>query len=64
MTLQNFYKLSSLIKIHLIFNTNNIKQQIDISLQLAIFLRRLAISNIFIICTLFDITEGIVILYT
>ncbi len=61
---QNFYKLSSLIKTHLIFNTNNIKQQADISLQLAIFLRRLAISDIFTICTLFGIAENTVILYT
>ncbi|CAI2201791.1 20201_t:CDS:1, partial [Funneliformis geosporum] len=41
------------------------KQQADVSLQLAVFLRRLASKgDIFTICVLFGIAEGTVILYT
>jgi len=43
---QNFYNLSSLIKTHPIFNTNGTKQQADVFLQLAVFLRRLTVSDI------------------
>ena len=64
MTPQNFYNLSSLIKTHPIFNTNGTKQQADVSLQLAVFLRRLTVSDIFTICALFGVAEGTVILYT
>ena len=64
MTSQNFYNLSSLIKTHPIFNTNSTKQQADVSLQLAVFLRRLTVSDIFTICALFGVAEGTVILYT
>ena len=46
MTPQNFYNLYSLIKTHPIFNTNGTKQQADVSLQLAVFLRRLATGDI------------------
>ncbi|CAI2170062.1 15055_t:CDS:2, partial [Funneliformis geosporum] len=64
MTPINFYKLLSLIKTYPIFNTNNNKQQADISLQLAVFLHRLASKgDIFTICALFGIAEGTVILY-
>jgi hypothetical protein len=64
MTPQNFYKLSSLIETHPIFSTNSTNQQADVSLQLAVFLRRLAIGDIFSICALFGVAEGTVILYT
>ena len=64
MTPQNFYKLSSLIETHPIFSTNSTNQQADVSLQLAVFLRRLSIGDIFSICALFGVAEGTVILYT
>jgi hypothetical protein len=61
---ETFKSLVNLIKNHLIFQSNNLKQQAPVELQLAVFLRRLGSRNdIFSICSNYGIAEGTVILF-
>ena len=61
---ESFKILVNLLNTHSIFQSNNVKQQAPVELQLAVFLRRLGSKeNIFSICSRYGIAEGIVILY-
>jgi len=61
---ESFKSLTNLLKDHLIFVSNNNKQQVPVEFQLAVFLRRLGSKeDIFSICSRYGIAEGTVILY-
>ncbi len=65
MTSESFKKLVQLISSHNIFKSNSQRKQAPVELQLAIFLHRIGSrSDIFNICSKFDIGEGTVVLYT
>src|SRR6266540_597801 len=65
MTSESFKKLVQLISSHNIFKSNSQRKQAPVELQLAIFLHRIeSRSDIFNICSKFDIGEETVILYT
>ncbi|GBC00351.1 hypothetical protein RclHR1_03820016 [Rhizophagus clarus] len=61
---ENFKKLVNLLSSHSIFQTNNVKKQAPVELQLAVFLRRLGSKeDVFSICSLYGIAEGTILLY-
>jgi len=61
---ENFKNLVHLLGSHSIFQSNNVKQQAPIELQLAVFLRRLGSKeDVFSICSCYGIAEGTVLLY-
>ena len=61
---ENFKALVNLLSTHPIFQSNNVKQQAPVELQLAVFLRKLGSKdNVFSICSRYGIAEGTVLLY-
>jgi hypothetical protein len=61
---ENFEKLVNLLSSHSIFQTNSVKKQAPVELQLAVFLRRLGSKeDVFSICSRYGIAEGTVLLY-
>jgi hypothetical protein len=61
---ENFKALVNLINTHPIFQSNYIKQQAPVELQLAVFLRKLeSKDDVFSICSRYGIAEGTVLLY-
>src|SRR5687767_2583210 len=61
---ESFKILVNLLNTHSIFQSNNMKQQAPVELQLAVFLRRLGSKeDVFSLCSHYGIAEGTVILY-
>lgn len=61
---ESFKMLVNLLNTHSIFQSNNVKQQAPVKLQLAVFLKRLGSKeDAFSLCLRYEIAESTMILY-